>query len=233
MSEENKTSLAKSFTGLPMDGLIGGPLIAAAKANSLMAIEQVKFLLKYCFSKEDNEEGYHPVMINMSLTRSYLSGSNSEGEPNLEKVTTTFSLPLLTMIPINHLGVNSVEIDFDMEVKAQHQIDSASNSSLIGQRALKGKRKSKPKGFDPSSQKHGYNEVQLVGTVSYDTKEKQTKDSNDHYEKSNSARLSVSVKAGPLPLPVGVNAIIDVFSKSIHPVEVPKTESTDKTDDES
>jgi hypothetical protein len=38
-------SMAQEFQGLPMSSLIGGPLNAAAQANSSMAMNQVKFLL--------------------------------------------------------------------------------------------------------------------------------------------------------------------------------------------
>ena len=40
------------------------------------------------------------------------------------------------------------------------------------------------------------------------------------YEKSNSAKYTVNVHAGQLPLPTGVTTIIDVFAKSIEPVDI-------------
>ena len=42
-------SMAQQFTGLPMRSLIGGPLTAAAQANSMMAVTQTKFMLNTCF----------------------------------------------------------------------------------------------------------------------------------------------------------------------------------------
>lgn len=43
-------SMAQQFSGLPIKSLIGAPLIAAAEANSKMALTQTQFLLSTCFN---------------------------------------------------------------------------------------------------------------------------------------------------------------------------------------
>ena len=50
--DTNLLSLSQQFSGLPMESLIGGPLNAAAKANSAMALTQTMFMLDTCFSKK-------------------------------------------------------------------------------------------------------------------------------------------------------------------------------------
>lgn len=136
--------MAQQFTGLPMEDLIGGPLNASAKANAAMALTQTKFLLETCFNRveraltdKEKEEykkkygkdadssvrhtSYAPVMIEMSLERGVLTPTtDKDGKPTTEirNFTTSFNLPLLTIIPVNSLGVNNVDISFEMEVKS-------------------------------------------------------------------------------------------------------------------
>ena len=105
--DTNLLSLSQQFSGLPMESLIGGPLNAAAKANSAMALTQTMFMLDTCFSKKkiskQNEPlvyNYEPIMIDMILTRSVVS-ANKEGKVSVEPASTKFTLPLLTILPIN------------------------------------------------------------------------------------------------------------------------------------
>ena len=78
--DTNLLSMSQQFSGLPMESLIGGPLNAAAKANSAMALTQTRFMLDTCFNmaKEDKDgktipTQYEPIMIDMILTRSVIS----------------------------------------------------------------------------------------------------------------------------------------------------------------
>ena len=78
--DTNLLSMSQQFSGLPMESLIGGPLNAAAKANSAMALTQTMFMLDTCFNmaKEDKDgktipTQYEPIMIDMILTRSVIS----------------------------------------------------------------------------------------------------------------------------------------------------------------
>ena len=78
--DTNLLSMSQQFSGLPMESLIGGPLNAAAKANSAMALTQTRFMLDTCFNmaKEDKDGNeiptqYEPIMIDMILTRSVIS----------------------------------------------------------------------------------------------------------------------------------------------------------------
>jgi len=206
-------SMAQQFSGLPMDALIGGPLNAAAKANSAMALTQTAFLLDTCFKKTEGDN-YEPIMIKMSLTRGVIqAGADEKTPPTIDSFETKFELPLLTIIPLNSLGVDNVDITFEMEVKSSYGEDTHDEKS----KQLKAESSFEAKvGYGPFS-------ASIKGSVSYDQKESSTKDT--HYQKSNSAKYTVKVHAGQLPLPQGVTTIIDAFSKSIEPIEIKKKES--------
>ena len=113
----------QQFSGLPLEDLIGGPLNAEAKANASMSFVQTKFIMDTCFETVENEDvnknvTYKPKMITMVLERSFMDYDKKSGETVLNKVTTTFNLPLLTIIPIKCLAVKSMDVGFEMEVKS-------------------------------------------------------------------------------------------------------------------
>lgn len=211
-------SMAQQFSGLPMENLIGGPLMAAAEANGKMAVTQTKFILDTCFSKkEDNQTKvchYEPIMITMKLVRNVIVPGDTTAQPpedvSIKEFETSFQLPLLTVMPLNSLAVDQVDIGFDMEVKSSYS--EATNDKTENKLSTEASFEAKY-GL-------GMFSVSVKGNVSYDQSSSSSRDT--HYEKSNSAHYNVKVHAGQLPLPTGVTTIIDAFSKSIQPIEIPK-----------
>ena len=204
-------SMAQQFTGLPMDSLIGAPLNAAAEANAAMAMTQTKFMLDTCFKVPDTPDGnLEPILIVMSLEKSYIGPPDVPGgDPTFSKVTTNLNLPLLTIIPLNSLAVDDVNITFEMEVKSSYGEDTS---------------KEEERNISASAEwevKFGYGPISasIKGNASYDSKDSSS--FSTHYEKSNSAKYTVSVHAGQLPLSKGVNTIIEAYTRSIVPAEMP------------
>ncbi len=185
-------------------------------------------------------DSYIPVMIKMSLTRAVLTPGSPAipavagvaavpadntvvppipGTPAVEAVaaqsaqaaviqnfTTTFDLPLLTIMPLNSLAVETVDITFDMEVKSSFS-DEQSQETV---KQAKGEGSFEAKvGWGPFS-------ASIKGSASYDNKS--TSSSSQHYKKENSARYTVNVHAGQLPLPKGVGVILDAFAGAIQPI---------------
>ena len=58
-------------------------------------------------------------------------GTIKKGEPQVSKVVTEINLPLLSMIPINSLEVNSVDVSFDMAVMLSYS-GTEQNDALAG-----------------------------------------------------------------------------------------------------
>ena len=208
-------SMAQQFTGLPMDSLIGGPLNAAATANSAMALTQTKFMLDTCFSKaaqdqQGKDDSYKPIMIKMELERGVITPAKDEtSDPSIEVVKTSFNLPLLTIIPLNSLAVETVDIGFEMEVKSSFSEEQSeeTKSKIHAEASFEAKA-----GWGPLS-------VTVKGSASYDKEDSKTH--STHYEKSNSAKYTVNVHAGQLPIPKGVNTIIEAFTQAIEPIQMP------------
>lgn len=209
-------SMAQQFTGLPMRSLIGGPLNAAAQANSMMAMTQTKFMLDTCFTSKSEagadgkaKDTLTPIMVTMEITRGVIGqnvGENGSTSANITNVTTRFDLPLLTLIPLNALGVDNVQVDFEMEVKSSYSAESSESSSEA----------SHQEGSFAAKMGSGWFSVEVKGSVSHDSKSESS--SSNSYQKSNSAKYTVSVHAGQLQLPQGVTTIIQAFTNSISPI---------------
>lgn len=222
--EKELVSMAQQFTGLPMEDLIGGPLNAAAKANAAMALTQTRFLMETCFNKIEEKDtqgnlksvSYKPIMIEMSLERGVMTTveENNKKTLKIKPVVTRFNLPLLTIIPINSLGVNNVDITFEMEVKSSYS--ETENESKEAESKGEGSFETKL-GWGPLS-------VSIKGSASYSSRDSSTHDT--HYEKSNSAKYTVNVHAGQLPVPKGVNTVIEAFTQAIQPIELPSDPSS-------
>lgn len=131
-------SMSQQFSGLPMEDLIGAPLNAAAKANSMMQAEQLRFLLDTCFTLgETGSETLSPVMVKMELYSPGIANSEISDEVGCAKVNKLeFQVPLISIIPINSLTVNNIDVDFSMEITSMGQ-----ETHLGGERdvALKGR----------------------------------------------------------------------------------------------
>ncbi len=169
-------------------------------------------------------DNYVPVMIVMSLQRGVITPGTpaSPGDPTatppvpaipatatqIQSFVTQFNLPLLTIVPLNSLAVDTVDIKFEMEVKSSFSEDQSEQKS----------RESKGEGSFEAKVGWGPVSVTIKGSASYDSKDSSTH--NTHYEKSNSAKYTVNVHAGQLPLPKGVNTIIEAFAQSISPITI-------------
>jgi hypothetical protein len=171
---------------LNLESIVSAPVVAVSKANSTMLSGQLQFLLDYCFNRTDAEnQSYTPRMINLVVTRGDQSGS----EENFEQVT--IAVPVITLLPINSLGIDKMDISFTMEITS---ISSYKNSNgNRPDRALERK-------------------AQLLGKIGSKEKGKPTSEKSDPAY-NNDKNLSVRLEASKLPLPLGILNVIDMLNK--------------------
>ncbi|WP_409425022.1 MULTISPECIES: DUF2589 domain-containing protein [unclassified Pseudoalteromonas] len=217
--ENALVSMAQQFSGLPMKSLIGAPLNAAADANANMAISQTRFLLETCFqplSKDDKTSGIRkPIMVKLEVTRPVINEKTGKA---LEPATSTLNLPLLTILPLNSLAVKNVDVNFEMEVKSSFSHDTETSSS---------QNKETSGSFEAGFSYMGFS-AKVEGSVK-STSQSSSSD-KEHYEKSNSAKYTVAVNAGQLPLPEGVTTIIQAYTAAIQPIMITgETQSKEAT----
>lgn len=208
---------------LDIESLISAPLVAVSKANVVMAQGQTRFFLEYCFNKVG--DNYEPIMIRMALTKAIVIPPQpaQAGEPpvaasgpgispvtrakdgipaqparpeSFADQTTYFELPLLTIVPLNSLAVDKLNIDFDLEITAT---------------------KVKPNGiYNDSTNMITDDKPQLYGKISYDPNSGQ-ESKNNTQKRQLSSRIKVNINAATLPLPTGVLSIIELYTNSINP----------------
>jgi hypothetical protein len=141
-------------------------------------------------------------------------GDGNVPDPEMDSFTTTFNLPLLTIIPINSLGVDDVDINFEMEVKSSFGEEQSEETKNHIQASASWKVKAK---WGPVS-------CTVKGKASYDHEDSTSH--STHYQKSNSAKYTVKVHAGQLPVPKGVNTIIEAYTQSIQPIQMPAPDNS-------
>ncbi|RKR83711.1 uncharacterized protein DUF2589 [Mucilaginibacter gracilis] len=209
---------------LDIESLISAPLVAVSKANAVMAQGQTRFLLEYCFNKKgDNHE---PVMIRMALTRAVIYPAQqaepgipptlasapgvtpvvlaNEGMPatparpkSIQNEITYFELPLLTIVPLNSLAVDKISIDFDLEITSTTAKPTTTNND--------------------TNNKITDQKPQLYGRISNTTGNDTNNADKSNVTNNTTTKLKVNINAATLPLPKGVLAIIDMYTKAIQP----------------
>ncbi len=200
---------------IDIESIISAPLVAASKANVMMVTGQTRFLLEFCFNRieiantdsppsQDKKYRYEAIMIDMVMTRGVMESSGPDEEPTFRKAELTFSVPLLSIIPLNSLAINKVNVDFVMEITSITSKDSGPNSLST----------------DPDN-KVTQKRAQLNGKISSAAPRGNPNDSSQ-YKSQASSTLKVNIDAGPLPLPLGVLTIIDLYVKNIQPVPANK-----------
>lgn len=185
---------------LDIESIISAPLVAASKANVVMVTGQTRFLLEYCFNEKGNN--YEPKMINMVMTRSVTDPSKKPGEAGyIQEAKMTFAIPLLCLVPLNSLAIDKVTVDFDLEITSMtsHEVKMETTSTI---------------GDGDQRRNIIDKKAQLNGKIS----NKRDKAGNEQYKTQSTSRLAVNINAGPLPLPVGVLTILDLYTKTIQPL---------------
>ena len=165
------SKIANQFTGLPIENLISAPLLASCEGQKALAQTTAQFITEVGMDKNGNTK---------SVTFNYEDGS--------EKVV--LDVPLLSIINIPSLCVDTIDVEFDMEVSTQ----SASKSSTDSSAELNVKA-----GF-------GCWSASFTGKVSHHSENSRSSDT--------SAKYSISVK-GKQEKPEGLMKVLDMLNNSI------------------
>lgn len=172
---ENKLDgnfLSSLSNGQSIESLVSAPLVAISNANAMMLSSQAQFVLDYGF--KNNNGVYSPVMIKME----YTMGEHKE----------YFMLPLLTLIPMNNLAVDEVDVKFNLEITSTVSHISSKDENAINADVIQKKAKIGAK----------------IGSSS-----------NKRDESKSAGGIEVAIKSKQIPLTKGFNTILDLYSKNI------------------
>jgi len=210
--------IADQFKGLPMESLIGEPLLAAAKAQGQLANTTEKFIEEIGLQKVGNKleartvDFNYDVPIQREITLAEYNGSGPLSQasgavpagPAPDSNTTgsfvvhgvekrSLQVPLLAIVNTPALSVKNVTVDFDMTVKTS----TASTSELDTSTKL------------DVSYSAWWSPVKANLSASVASKSTNTRKSD------NSARYTVHVEARDDGAPEGLMKVLDILGNTI------------------
>lgn len=182
-----QTEIAQQFSALPMATLIGSPLQAACDAQLQLAQATAGFI---------NTVGLHEVSDGVTEARTVEFKYNQMQDDGTTRKM-SINVPLLSIIKVPSLSIDTVDITFDMEVKTAEEQKSSTDSSASME----------------ASAKFGFflakGSVNLKGSVSSHKENTRKTDT--------SAKYHVEVHAKDLGTSEGMSRVLDILYAAIKP----------------
>lgn len=185
--------MGNEFNDLDMGLLIGGPLKAACEAQVLLSKSTADFITGVCMTGGENGGALQARTVDFSFDR--VRFDEDKGEEVKEKVS--LNVPMLAVVKVPALGVEDVDISFDMEGKSSEASKDSKTSSFDADVTAK-------IGFA-----FFHSNIHIKGSVTTSKENTRTTDK--------SAKYHVQVKAKQGDLPEGLSRVLDILSSSIKP----------------
>jgi hypothetical protein len=188
---------AAEFQKLPLEMVIGTPLVAVAKAQAIAAQTTLDFVRGLCDPPVAAAGGaagapqtLTPRAIQLSMER------KDPANPNAPATSAVIKAPLLAIVPIPHLLIDSVTINFKYEI-AQTFRDTSQTSGSADVTAGTG--------------------AALSPFVSATFHGNVTHSSSSESNTNRGGTLEIMVRASQSPIPVGLDRLITMLSQAIEP----------------
>ena len=183
------TVATSALQGIPFSSLIGGPLNAAVDAQVKAAGATVNFIQNVGLTgPADNRR---PIQVEFVY---YVDGKEAK-----------LMVPLLTIVPIPYLSIDSVDIQFKANIKAEastHQEDNSSSETTVGNKS--------------SASFGGWF---AKGSTEFNASYSSKKDSKATQESKYSVEYTMDLKihAGQDDMPAGLAKVLNILEGSIAP----------------
>jgi hypothetical protein len=190
------TEITNQFTGLPMDSLLGAPLLAACDAQLKLANATATFINTVGFEDSDKSKIRTIDFKYQNKTPQYDEEGKITGYETSNMVIQT---PLLTIVKIPSLSITDLNITFDMEVKTSQEEKSSDDksASLDAEASF---------GFGCFKAK-----VNVKGSISSHKENSRKTDT--------SAKYHVELQAKDGGMPEGLSRVLDIMQNAIAPVK--------------
>lgn len=193
MESVSQRSLS-TLQGLPFDSLIGGPLNACVNAQANAAQTTINFIKEIGLQDVTDENG------NTRTEAIYVYFSFIQ---NGRKVN--ISVPLLAIVPIPYIGINTIDINFKATVSG---VESESKTKEFHKETTEN---TKSAGFSLFRPKV----TTMKGSVSTKKDSKSTQDSKFSVE----ATIDVAVHASQDSMPAGMARILELLGSALDLVD--------------
>ncbi|MGH7122523.1 MAG: DUF2589 domain-containing protein [Acetobacteraceae bacterium] len=194
-------NMGDQFKGLPMSDLIGGPLMAACDAQVKLANATADFIKVIGFLPPTTQGAAVGDVRTAMFKFNRPAGTAAQAVNGvIPTETVELEVPLLAIVKIPALSINTVDIVFEMEVKnAETSKDSFDAAAKMSADAKVG--------WGPFSLT-----VHIEGSVS---SHKENTRSSDQ-----SAKYHVEVHAEDKGMPEGLARVLDIVQSSIAPKKI-------------
>ena len=180
--------VVSSFAGLPIESLICGPIIAAAKGQQELTAVYVDGLMKLAY--KDGQSGGETNTLDFNLDRPV---QNNDGTVATQQVK--ISAPLLSLVPVPAFMMDELTVDFNMEVKNSDLSSTETKADVSTTLSYKS-------WFGLSTQ--------ITGNVSSDSSHKRETDSSATYQ--------IHARAIQQPPSEGMAKLTALFAQAMEPI---------------
>jgi hypothetical protein len=189
-----------AFTGLPIEELIGGPLIGAAKGQAKLAQITMDFVNQMAFQEDGVTAKLIPVIVDRLVKN-----------PDTGAVEKLQQVSPITLVEIPNFSMQDMEIEFSMEVKQSSQEKSATENKSAHEAAVKAS-----VGYSGWGVKVKV-EASYKSTASVSASKEQTRGSDF------SAKYHVKCTATQKPPTEGMSRFTQILASAIEPIETTGT----------
>jgi Protein of unknown function (DUF2589) len=186
MANDSTTFLAAEFQSLPLEYVISAPLKGAIEAQAIAASTTRAFIQSMLNTNSDGTQS--PITVDFKLSK---STSGAAGDSN---TTMVVKAPLLSMVPVPHLRIDSITSSFKYEINEIHRTEKAVDLSA-GLAA----------GTVGALSK--FVNISLSGSVGSKSKEESSM--------NRSGSIEITVHASESPIPEGLARMLNLLSRSI------------------
>ena len=189
----DSSDVARSFEGLPIENLICGPIIAAAKGQQELTSVYIDNLMRLAYTNSEKVKAGEPGTTNLLKFDMQRPVTNNDGSISTE--TFTVQAPLLSLVPVPAFTMDELTVDFNMEVKTSEAIKTetkAGSEATVGYKSC-----------------FGLN-ANITGSVSSDSLHKRDTDS--------SATYNIHARAVQQPPSEGMAKLTSLFAQMMEPI---------------
>lgn len=153
----NDAGVADQFAGLPIESLICGPIVAAAKGQQELTAVYIDGIKKLAYDKDNKTN-----TLDFTYDRPVI-----KADKTFDTQQCTLKAPLLSLVPVPAFTMDELVVDFEMEVKSSEMKDDKTHEDVSTNVSY-----SSWFGLDAS----------ITGNVSSDSEHKRQTDSSASYK---------------------------------------------------
>jgi len=204
-------AVADAFVGLPIETLILDPIVACAKGQAQLAMVTLDFLDSLAFeepdpkAKDPNERKTKQLKVNLERL------ANSADDGSVTTINQQINMPLLPLVQIPNFALDTMKVNFNMEIKTSSVDTSSVDSKKSSEKAASGTVSASGRWFGAK--------VSASATASSKTTASVSCHKDSTRSSDQSAKYEIEVTAKQLPAAEGMAKFTQILASAIEPIE--------------